>query len=57
MGNADSVPVVSQTKSLVQAISGDAEGARKTQENFARDMGATTRATTEAFIQGAINKK
>ena len=36
MGNADSVPVVSQTKSLVQAISGDTEGARRTQENFSR---------------------
>ena len=34
--NVDSVPVVSQTKSLVQAISGDTEGARKTQENFSR---------------------
>ena len=30
----DTLPVVSQTKSLVQVISGDAEGARRTQENF-----------------------
>ena len=36
MGNTDSVPVVSQVKSLVQAISGDMEGAKKTQEQFIR---------------------
>ncbi|CAG8597494.1 4698_t:CDS:1 [Ambispora leptoticha] len=36
MGNVDSIPVVSQTKSLVQVIGGDAEGARRTQENFSR---------------------
>ena len=36
MGNIDSVPVVSQVKSLVQVIGGDEEGARKTQENFSR---------------------
>ena len=34
MGNTDSIPVVSQTKSIVQAISGDTEGAARTQENF-----------------------
>ena len=36
MGNADSTPVVSQTKSLFQAIGGDTEGALRTQENFSR---------------------
>jgi len=36
MGNTDSIPVVSQAKSLVQVIGGDAKGAKKTQENFAR---------------------
>ena len=34
MGNVDSIPVVSQAKSLVQVIQGDTEGARATQENF-----------------------
>ncbi len=34
MGAVDSVPVVSQTKSAVQAVCGDVEGARTTQENF-----------------------
>ena len=36
MGNIDSMPVMSQTKSAVQAIAGDTEGARRTQENFLR---------------------
>lgn len=69
MGNADSVPVVSQTKSLVQAISGDADGARHTQENFSRQcpvvsqtrslvevsMGDADAAaeTQKQFVQGA----
>ena len=49
MGNADSIPVVSQTKSLVQAISGDAEGALRTQENFSRQcpVVAQTRSLVE----------
>lgn len=34
MGNVNSLPIVSQVKSLVQAISGDAAGAKKTQEDF-----------------------
>jgi hypothetical protein len=37
MGNIDSVPVLAQAKSLVQVIGGDAEGAKKTQENFFLD--------------------
>ena len=36
MGNADSIPIVSQVKSLVQAISGDNKGALQTQEQFIR---------------------
>lgn len=34
MGNTDSIPVLSQIKSIVQVISGDAKAAKKTQENF-----------------------
>lgn len=30
----DGIPIISQVKSAVQAISGDTEGAKKTQENF-----------------------
>ncbi len=36
MGNVDSIPVVSQIKSLVQAASGDEQGARETQQQFVR---------------------
>ena len=36
MGNINSVPVVSQVKSLVQAVQGDNEAALKTQEEFIR---------------------
>jgi len=32
----DSIPIVSQVKSAVQAIGGDSNGARQTQENFSR---------------------
>lgn len=34
MGSVDSIPVISQVKSAVQAIAGDTAGAKKTQENF-----------------------
>jgi hypothetical protein len=34
MGNTDSIPVISQFKSLGQVIGGDSEGAKETQENF-----------------------
>ena len=36
MGNVDSVPIVSQIKSIVQVASGDAEGAEQTQINFSK---------------------
>ena len=36
MGSINSVPVVSQVKSLVQVIAGDETGAKQTQEEFAR---------------------
>ena len=36
MGNENSVPVMSQVKSLCQAIEGDMEGARETQIDFIR---------------------
>ena len=36
MGSINSVPVVSQVKSLVQVIQGNEEGAKKTQEEFIR---------------------
>ena len=36
MGNSDSVPIISQIKSLVQVINGDLEGAKETQKKFLR---------------------
>ena len=36
MGNTDSIPVVSQVKSLVLVIGGQAEEAKEVQENFVR---------------------
>jgi len=36
MGNTDSIPIISQVKSLAQAIAGDMEGAKKTQEQIIR---------------------
>ena len=36
MGNTDSLPVVSQAKSLVQVVAGDTEGALQTQKNFVK---------------------
>lgn len=36
MGNIDSVPILSQAKSLGQVIGGDAAGARRTQESFSK---------------------
>ena len=36
MGNTDSIPVISQVKSLVQFASGDELGAKTTQQNFLR---------------------
>ncbi len=36
MGNAESIPVVSQFISLGQACQGDMEGALRTQEQFSR---------------------
>lgn len=36
MGNTNSIPIISQVKSLVQVIRGDAAAAKRTQEEFAR---------------------
>ena len=36
MGNINAIPVISQVKSLVQVIGGNAKGAKETQESFLR---------------------
>ena len=38
MGSINSIPVISQLKSLVQVIGGDAAGAKKTQEEFVPEL-------------------
>jgi len=60
MGNTDSIPVISQAKSAVQAIAGDTDGAWKTQENFLRGCPIVSQGTSlvqamSGDEQGAIN--
>lgn len=42
----DGFPVISQVKSLVQVIGGDTDGARRTQENFVRQMPIVSQVTS-----------
>lgn len=42
----DGLPIVSQMKSAVQAIGGDLDGARQTQENFAKQMPVISQVTS-----------
>jgi len=53
MGNIDSIPGISQVKSLVQVIDGDEDGARETQENFVK-QGLPM--VTEAILNQAISR-
>ena len=55
MGNADSIPVVSQVKSGVQLIGGDAEGAKRTQTNFVRECPGVSQASIDEHCQNNIN--
>lgn len=52
MGNIDSLPVVSQVKSLVQVIGGDAEGARQTQVNFSQQCPVVSQARSLVEVIG-----
>ena len=45
-GDMDSFPILSQCKSAVQAICGDTEGARKTQENFLKTCPVVSQGTS-----------
>lgn len=56
----DWIPVLSQVKSLVQAVSGDTEGARITQENFSKQcpIVSQSRSAAEAvFISSEAARK
>ena len=59
MGNTDSLPVVSQVKSLVQVIAGDEEAAKKTQENFIRTgiIASQVKIQNDIFFQLRISSK
>jgi hypothetical protein len=52
MGNADSIPVVSQVKSAVQAASGDMAGAEATQQAFIRQCPIVSQGTSA--VQAAL---
>lgn len=42
----DGFPVISQIKSIVQAVAGDADGAKQTQANFLRQMPVLSQLTS-----------
>lgn len=46
MPGFDWIPVVSQVKSFVQAITGDTEGAERTQQNFIRECPVVSQVTS-----------
>lgn len=56
MGNTDSLPVVSQVKSAVQAIAGDTEGARQTQLNFVKGCPIVSQAVALGAVIGGDTK-
>lgn len=53
----DWIPVVSQVKSMVQLIAGDAEGAAKTQENFVNQCPIISQVKTVShLVAGDVEK-
>ncbi|KAF8374365.1 hypothetical protein PRIPAC_80794 [Pristionchus pacificus] len=54
MGNTNTLPVISQTKSLVQLATGDKEGARATQEKFFHECPIIAQATSA--VEYAIDR-
>lgn len=46
MGNTDSIPIVSQAKSVVQLACGDMDGAAQTQENFVKECPGVSQVTS-----------
>ncbi|GMR48783.1 hypothetical protein PMAYCL1PPCAC_18978 [Pristionchus mayeri] len=54
MGNTNTLPVISQTKSLVQLATGDKEGARATQEKFFHECPIVAQATSA--VEYAIDR-
>ncbi|CAF1595839.1 unnamed protein product, partial [Didymodactylos carnosus] len=55
MGNTDSLPVISQAKSVVQLIAGNSEGAARTHKNFVKGCPVLLQAVAfGALTQGKI---
>ena len=55
MGNTDSIPLISQLKSAVQAISRDTEGAKGTQKNFVRGCPLVSQVTSAVqWVRGDL---
>ncbi|XP_037052470.1 uncharacterized protein LOC119086000 [Bradysia coprophila] len=50
MGNTDSIPIVSQVKSGVQLVCGDAKGAAATQERFFHECPIVSQATSVGYL-------
>ncbi|GMR59413.1 hypothetical protein PMAYCL1PPCAC_29608, partial [Pristionchus mayeri] len=57
MGNTNTVPLISQTKSLVQFITGDKDGARDTQEKFLHECPIVAQATSIVELVADKNKE
>ncbi|GMT11644.1 hypothetical protein PFISCL1PPCAC_2941, partial [Pristionchus fissidentatus] len=57
MGNTNTVPVISQTKSLVQFITGDKNGARDTQEKFLHECPLVAQATSIVELVADKNRE
>ncbi|GMS80374.1 hypothetical protein PENTCL1PPCAC_2549, partial [Pristionchus entomophagus] len=57
MGNTNTVPLISQTKSLVQFVTGDKDGARNTQEKFLHECPIVAQATSIVELVADKNRE
>lgn len=57
MGNTNTIPVVSQVKSTIQLVTGDAKGAAETQEKFFHEAIGVSQITAVAYAISGNEKK
>uniref|UniRef100_A0A1I7T3A4 EF-hand domain-containing protein n=1 Tax=Caenorhabditis tropicalis TaxID=1561998 RepID=A0A1I7T3A4_9PELO len=57
MGNVNTIPVVSQTKSLVQLATGDKDGAAETQEKFLHECIGVSQVTSAVYLLAGETEK
>lgn len=57
MGNVNTIPVVSQAKSAVQAACGDTRGARETQEKFLHECVGVSQVTSLVYLAKGDTEK